>query len=234
MHKRPQALGLFSVATLSLLGVTGEAMAIEEPKYTVIEKSGDIEIRRYQERLVAEVEITGAFEEAGSLGFRPLADFIFGNNVPAEKIAMTSPVTQQNKQERDGHKIAMTAPVTQAPQGGAYLVQFTMPSQYTLKTLPTPRDRRVKLRVLPAQTVAAIRYSGRWTQANYDNNLKKLRSYISNQDRLAAGEPRWARYNAPYIPWFLRRNEVLIPLHDKAMSIKTSASAPQASAEIQR
>lgn len=184
-------------------------MAIEEPRYRLVDRSGDIDIREYAPRVVAEVEVEADFEEAGSKGFRPLADYIFGNNKPETKVEMTAPVSQE---PAEGAKIAMTAPVTQQEDSGRHVVRFTMPASYTLETLPAPRNPRVKLRQLESSTVAVIRYSGFWSQKNYEEQLVALRSKIKARGMVEQGPPTWARYNAPITPWFMRRNEIHIPV----------------------
>jgi hypothetical protein len=182
--------------------------AIEEPTYTVDEQYSDFEVRVYEPYLVAEVTVPGPAQEAGNQGFRILAAYIFGSNVSQQKIEMTAPVTQVAESE----KIAMTAPVTQTPEGSGFVVQFTMPAAYTLETLPTPVDEQVRLREVPAARYAVIRFSGLWSQGNYDRHLLKLTQGMAEQQLQAAGSPIYARYNAPFVPWFLRRNEIWMPL----------------------
>ena len=186
-------------------------MAIEEPTYEVVRAYPDFEIRRYAPVLVAQTRIEGVpFAEAGSRAFGILAGYIFGKNKGAKKIEMTAPVTQ-TAAASEGERIAMTAPVMQAADpSGATVVQFAMPAQWTLATLPEPVDPRVELREVPARTVAAIRYSGTWSAARYEEHLAKLREALAREGLAARGEPVWARYNGPTTPWFMRRNEVLL------------------------
>ena len=134
---------LLTLGTLIGFTVIGTpAMAIEEPKFTVSLHEGAFETRDYPAVVAAEVTVTGDQKGAASKGFRLLAGYIFGGNTRRQSIAMTAPVAQ----ERAGEKIAMTAPVTQTPSDGAWVVRFTMPSRYSLATLPQPNDPRVKLR----------------------------------------------------------------------------------------
>jgi hypothetical protein len=121
---------------------------------------------------------------------------------------MTAPVSQQ----RDGEKIAMTAPVGQEAVGERWAVTFMMPANYTLETLPVPTDEKVRLRAIPSRRMAAVRYSGTWSRQRYERNLARLREWLKVQGLAAAGDPVWARYNPPFTPWFLRRNEILVPL----------------------
>lgn len=184
------------------------AMAIEEPEYRSLEKAGDFELRHYEPRIVAETMVDGAFSDVGNEGFRRLADYIFGNNRKKASIDMTAPVNQAPSSE----KIAMTAPVNQAVLNDKWRVTFTMPAKYTMDTLPEPLDPRVVLKQEPGRLIAAIRYSGTWSQERYEMNEKRLRSLILERGLEPVGDPIFARYNPPFTLWFLRRNEVLIPV----------------------
>jgi hypothetical protein len=194
------------VVTLAVLA-TSAAMAIEEPLFQVIEKDGDFELREYAKYVVAETRVAAGFEDAGSVAFQRLFRYISGSNVAKQKIAMTAPVTQAK-----GEKIAMTAPVAQRAEGDGYVVAFTLPSTYTLASAPRPLDPSVTLREIPAQRVAAWRYSGRWTIDNYREHEALLRHRLKLRGLAASGPAILARYNPPFMPWFLRRNEVLIPV----------------------
>lgn len=185
-------------------------MAIEGPKYQVEWTYPSFEVRRYAPCVVAETEVVGSREQAGNEGFRRLAGYIFGKNLGARKIAMTAPVVEA---EVKGAKIAMTAPVAEIPVSGAddrFLIQFTMPAAYTRESLPEPIDDRIHLRQLPEKRVAAIRYSGTWSELRYLKHLQKLRAAMAEHGVAGAAEPVWARYDPPFKPWFMRRNEILI------------------------
>ncbi len=183
-------------------------MAIEEPAYEVIEQSEDFELRRYEPYIVAETIVEGDFSKVGNEGFRRLAGYIFGNNRKKEAIAMTAPVNQAPSSE----KIAMTAPVGQQAEGAKWRITFTMPAKYTMETLPEPLDDRVKLKREAGGLMATIRYSGTWGEARYEEQEATLRSLLAQRGLETVGEPVFARYNPPFLPWFLRRNEVLIPV----------------------
>jgi len=196
--------------TLSLVAPC-TAMAIEEPQFEVIEPDGAFELRECAPYLVAETRVEAGFESAGNAAFRRLFRYISGNNVTQQKIAMTAPVTQSRGEAR-GEKIAMTAPVTQVAAGDAYRVAFVLPASYTLETAPKPLDKTIEIRAVPSRLVASWRYSGRWTEGNYREAESRLREQIAERDLEAGGEPILARYNPPFMPWFLRRNEVWIPV----------------------
>lgn len=186
-------------------------MAVETPKFTVLEQLEEgLELREYPAYVVAETEVEGEQSDVGNEAFSRLAGYIFGKNRGAQKIAMTAPVTQA---PAEGTRIEMTAPVTQQASGARrWQVQFMMPSGWSLDTLPQPDDARVHLRVVPARRVAAVRYSGTWSQANYREHLEVLTAGLSRHGLIAKGAPIWARYDPPYKPWFLRTNEILVEL----------------------
>ncbi len=182
-------------------------MGIEEAAYVVEKKDGVFEVRQYAPQVVAEISVDGTLEEAGNKAFRPLFKYISGANNAQGKIAMTAPVGQQ----AEGRKIAMTAPVGQEAVSNQWAVRFTMPTNFTLATLPSPTDAQVHLRAIPARRMAAVRYSGTWSQKRYERNLARLRDWMKTNGLIAAGEPVWARYDPPFMPWFMRRNEILVP-----------------------
>lgn len=204
-----------AILTLVLIFSGGAALAYEEPRYDVVKQYEEFELRRYAPYIVAEMQVSGAFKEVGNKAFRVLADFIFGNNQRQEKMAMTAPVNQQPVAVA-GEEIGMTAPVTsrsvspESSGAGTYVFSFLMPSKYTLETLPKPVDPRVSIRQVPAQLLAARRYSGGWSNGKYREHESTLLQALSRAGIKPVGAPVFARYNSPFTLWFLRRNEVLI------------------------
>jgi hypothetical protein len=152
--------------------------------------------------------LAASAEDAGNQAFPILAGYIFGKNKGEKKFAMTAPVTQAAAPVR----MDMTAPVTQAAVAGGTRVQFVLPKGVTLATAPEPIDPRVQLRLVPAGTWAVLRYSGTWSQANYLEHLDGLKAALQAAGVATQGEPVLARYNAPFTPWFMRRNEVWLAL----------------------
>jgi hypothetical protein len=183
-------------------------VSLEKAKYTVIEEKGNIQIRQYQPSIVAETLVDADFNEAGNIAFRRLFNYISGKNRKKESIAMTAPVTQQPNPE----KIAMTAPVSQQKTADKFAVSFVMPSKYTMDTLPQPLDPNVVLRQVPAYKAAVIRYSGTWSKKRYDAYKSQLDTFIQDKKLKPFGEAIWARYDPPFQLFFLRRNEILIPI----------------------
>lgn len=193
---------------LALLAAPLMSHAIEEPGYAVEREWAGVEIRAYAPYVVAEVLVSGPADEASSEAFPILAGYIFGKNKGERRMAMTAPVTQT----AEPVKMAMTAPVTQSPEAGGFRVQFVLPQGITLASAPEPTDSRVKLREVPASRVAVIRYSGFWSQANYEEHLALLQTALREADQPWVGEPVLSRYNPPITPWFLRRNEIWLTL----------------------
>ncbi|MBJ6727161.1 SOUL family heme-binding protein [Geomesophilobacter sediminis] len=183
-------------------------MATEEAPYTVVKASGIFELRDYEPQILAEILVDSTLEDAGNKAFRRLFNYISGANQSRSSIAMTAPVSQ----EQSGEKIAMTAPVSQEASAGKWTVSFTMPASYTVETLPVPNDSSIILRQVPSRRMAAVRYSGTWSEKNYLDHKTQLENWIRENGLVITGEPVWARYNPPFTLPFLRRNEVLIPV----------------------
>jgi hypothetical protein len=180
---------------------------VEQAKYDVVESHGAIEIRDYAPMIVAEASVPGDRETAIGDGFRMIADYIFGNNVSSQKVAMTAPVTQQTSE-----KIAMTAPVTQQGGEGVWQVRFVMPSSYTMQTLPKPNNEVVILKEIAGKRFAVIRFSGRPKQDDLDNRTNELEAFIEDKKLQAISKPTYAFFNPPWTLPFLRRNEVMIEI----------------------
>lgn len=197
---------ILAVAVI-IIGAT-KVMAIEEAAYTVLKKDGKFEVRDYAPHILAETIVDDDFEQAGGTAFKRLFRYISGENRSRDKLEMTAPVSQKPR----GKKIEMTAPVEQQPSLGQWAVSFMMPASYTLETLPEPDDPNISLRQVPAHRMAAVRYSGFWSEKNYLRHKKELESWVHEEGFTIVGEPVWARYNPPFTLWFLRRNEILVPI----------------------
>lgn len=196
------------IAVIVIISGAIDTMAIEEAKYKVLEKDNRFEIRDYVPHILAETIVEGNLEEAGKKAFNRLFRYISGENRSRTKLAMTAPISQQPNEE----KIQMTAPVGQRRVHENWSVSFMMPNSYTLKTLPEPEDPNVTLHQVPARRMAAVRYSGFWSEERYLRYKSELELWIKQKGFTIVGDPIWARYNPPFTPWFLRRNEILIPV----------------------
>ncbi|MGB7981929.1 MAG: heme-binding protein [Candidatus Nanopelagicales bacterium] len=162
----------------------------EQQKYTVLQRCGDAEIRAYPQHTVAEVVVDGDFDSAGNKGFRPLFNYISGG------------------------KVSMTAPVVQTPGQAAgeqgHAVAFVMPADRSPDSLPAPSDSRVHLRVVPQRTAAALRFSGSGNARDLERRSAQLHAALVGSTWTAVGPVRLARFNAPFVPPFLRHNEVVV------------------------
>ena len=185
-------------------------MATEEPKYELIEKSDDFELRQYHPMLIAEVLVNGNMDQASSKGFRLIADYIFGNNTTrtggSGKIKMTAPVTIAPRSK----KISMTIPVTLEKISDRWRVNFVMPSQYSLDTIPYPNNKQVILREIPARQVAVLGFSGFANEENTANRTQELLKWMDKNNLLPTRSIALARYNPPWTLPFLRRNEIIV------------------------
>jgi SOUL heme-binding protein len=200
------AWGRAVTSTLALVAMPSHATP--EPDFQVLRRIDGVELREYAPYTVAEVVVPGPAADAGGQAFPILAGYIFGKNKGERKLAMTAPVTQAQVPV----KLEVTAPVTQAPSPGGFLVQFVLPKGVTLATAPEPEDARVRLRDVPAHRIAVLRYSGFWSVANDAEHLQQLQAALRTAGLTWQGEPVVARYNPPFTPWFLRRNEIWLSL----------------------
>ena len=200
-------------------------MATEEPNYTILVKTENFELRRYDAQIVAQTWVTGDQDVASRQGFKILADYIFGNNKAASgnssKISMTAPVMMQpqvddaNVKKSEASKIAMTAPVMMKQEDNKWRVQFIMPSNYTMQTLPKPNNPDVTIAELPVKNYAVIKFSGLAGTQKVEAKTKELQTWMQSQKLVGTAVPELARYNPPWTLPFMRRNEIMIAYQKK-------------------
>ncbi len=187
---------IISLLAMTVLFTPGRsAMAIEEPDFDVLAEIESYEVRRYEPYLVAEVDVVG--DGSDGRAFRVLAGYIFGGNEGREKMQMTAPVESRDKSLDDED---------------ATTYAFVMERKYTLDTLPQPEDKRIRLLERPGRVVAVRRYSGGWSESKFAENRRVLLDALIRDKITVTGDAELARYDSPFKPWFLRRNEVLIPI----------------------
>lgn len=182
-------------------------MAVEEPKFTSVLKTGDFELRDYPRTIAAEVVVPGHQDAASSAGFRILANYIFGGNTGRQTIGMTAPVVQVPASHET---IAMTAPVIQSGSPEGWTIRFFMPSGYTLESLPVPDDPQVNLKAVPPRRLAVVRFSGLARAGDVADRTTGLKAFVAQQGLTAIGPATLARYDPPWTLWFMRRNEIMI------------------------
>jgi SOUL heme-binding protein len=195
----------------SALSILGVRIGTEEPHYINDPLSDTVEIRKYGPRIAAETTVTADEDRARSVGFRRLANYIFGGNHRDEQISMTAPVAQQSG--RGGDKIAMTAPVGQARQSDdSWTIRFFMPSKWSMETLPTPNDDDVTLVTVPGETVAVLRFTGDRGPAAVTAKTEELTKALRDKGIATTGDPVAWFYDPPWTLPFRRRNEIAIPV----------------------
>jgi effector-binding domain-containing protein len=194
------------VVLWSVWGYVGSR--VEQADYTVLQSMNGYEIREYPAHIVAQTTVQGAQREAMSTGFRIVAGYIFGANTKKESIAMTAPVVA----EKSSESIAMTAPVVATTEGDSQIISFGMPRSYTMDTLPTPTDSRVKIVTIPAKKYAVLQFSWYRTDARVKQMQEKLRALLTRDGITAHGATAYAGYNAPWTPPWMNRNEVLVDI----------------------
>ena len=188
----------------------------EEQPYQVLRRYGEFELRRYPSHLVAEVTLRSSFQRAGNIAFGSLFGYLNGQNRAGRSVAMTAPVVQS---AGGAENEAMTAPVAQrGTEEGGYTVAFVLPASMTAETAPEPTDPEVTIRTVPPTLAAAAGYSGRWSQASYERHCTRLLEAIEAEGLRAVGTPRFARFDPPFKPWFLRRNEVVVDVAEHGAS----------------
>jgi hypothetical protein len=170
-------------------GLVGVRALTEEPKYDRLAELGEVEIRRYGPRLAAETDVAGDEDSSRDEGFRRLAGYIFGGNAEEQRIAMT-------------------APVAQAPEAGGHAIRFFLPAAMT--NPPPPRDPRVRIVEVPAETVAVHRFSGSTGAEAVAAGKARLRAALEGSPWQPRGEPVAWFYDPPWTPPPLRRTEVAV------------------------
>jgi hypothetical protein len=186
-------------------------MAIETPKYEILRTDGKFEIRQYQEYINASIEIESDFKNSLGKGFQILADYIFGNNRTKTSIEMTAPVTEQTVRSK---KIEMTAPVISATvtEGQRYLISFTMPSKYTLESLPEPTNKKITLHKVSPHKAAVLKFSGYLNEKITSKKTQELEAWLRENDLNPKSGFAVAQYNPPWILGPFRRNEIIAEL----------------------
>lgn len=204
MKKLVSLLSSVWLAGCSVMGIRDTP----EPHYQVLLQDREFEVRAYPPLLVAETVVSADYAEAGSIGFKRLAGYIFGGNTARQSMAMTTPVIRQAESE----EIAMTAPVLQQTDGRQWRMAFVMPEGYRLDTLPIPLDDKVVLKEVPGKKVAVLSYSGSLNENTIAANSQKLLDWVNQRAYTPISSARSAAYDPPWTMPMLRRNEIHIDI----------------------
>ena len=215
--KRKWLVAVAALIPLVLIAIA--LVSLPAPDYEVIAKGDGFELRSYKPFNVAETEVDGDFEGASAPAFERLVGYIQRGNAGGRNLPMMAPVMQQPL----GPQATSVEPQANPEQASRWLVRFVMAKEYPMSYLPAPTDARVRLRELPARLVAAKRYSGGWTAQRYYTREADLLSALAEAGLVARGAPSFARYNAAFVPWFLRHNEVLVEIDDGGAAVEALA-----------
>lgn len=202
---------VFMLCVIGMLEKPAQATEYELPRYNVVEKDGDFEIREYDPQLVAEITMGGERCDAAKRGFRVLADFIFGDNSHNASVKMTAPVVQE-----EVHRLAGRSLMPVNSDEDVWIVRFMMPSEFTNETLPKPDDPRIHIATLPGHRTVSVTFTGLWTDSNLEGHFVKLQQFITDHNLQTTGKPVYAFYDDPFTwPWS-RRNEIIVTLAPEA------------------
>ncbi len=166
-------------------------MTAHQP-YSVLREFDAFELRRYPECALVQVRVDGDFDRAGNRGFRPLFNYISGDNSSAEKLSMTAPVIQE-----------------EAPDHGN-VISFVLPEGIDRDAIPLPRNSGVTTTIVAAHTAAAARFRGGWSEPLFRRKAADLLRVVASANIETVGEVYYARFDPPWMPGPLRHNEVLV------------------------
>jgi hypothetical protein len=206
-------LNYLLLALESAVAMFGVRSIYEQPRYEVVTRVGNVEIRRYAPRLSADVMVAADDQEKGrNEAFRVLAGYIFGQNREGADIAMTSPVATSaaDAAQSRGRLIGMTAPVETSGEPGVVFMRFFLPSKIKSDTAPVPNDLRIKIVEVPEEMIAALTFSGRATTKTLADKKRELCATLKISPWLPTQEPYSLFYDPPFTIPFLRRNEVAV------------------------
>ena len=177
----------------------------EQQPYELVRRYPHFELRRYPAHVVAEIQVSATFDRAGNAAFRHLFNYISGSNTARPKLAMTAPVIQNG-------------PLPGSDTAAEFAVAFVLPAGVTAETAPVPTDPGVRIRAVPGSLAAALRFSGSGSEAAFERHNNGLQAALTLAGLTAVGPPRFARFDPPFKPWFLRRNEVVQDVLEPAAS----------------
>jgi hypothetical protein len=177
------------VIGLAFAGCQATRAGYESAPYKVVRSDGKFELRDYPALTVVETPMANPNGSDGS--FMRLFRFITGANEGKQKIAMTTPVFMSGS---DTNRT----------------MAFVMPAGEKMVQVPKPTDAMVTIRQFEAGRFAVLRYSGRRTAEKEAEAERRLRSWMEAERVPAKPPPVFGYFDPPWIPAFLRRNEVML------------------------
>ena len=164
----------------------------ERQQYTVVRAFPGFDVRRYPDCVLVQVQVDGDFTRAASRGFRPLQNYLDGNNRSATTILMTPPVLHERAGE-SGH-----------------LISCVLPGESDPDSVPIPLDERLRILALPAHEAAVLRFGGGWSMKRFTEHGRSLLGSLTAADLLPDGPVYYARFDPPFRPGLLGHNEALV------------------------
>lgn len=201
----------------------------EQQPYELVHRYPHFELRRYPAHVVAEVHVNATFDRAGYAAFRHLFNYISGSNTARQKLAMTAPVIQESEPSQ---RLAMNAPVLQngpLPGNGEpadFVIAFVLPAGTTAETAPVPTNPDVVIRQVPGSLAAVVRFSGSGIGSAFARRITGLEAALTLAGLTAVGLPRFARFDPPFKPWFLRHNEVIQDVQEPSTAPESPGTSP--------
>ncbi|HNX35303.1 MAG TPA: heme-binding protein [Kiritimatiellia bacterium] len=106
-------------------------------------------------------------------------------------------------------EVSMSVPVSASVSTNDMV--FYVGSNSTKRALLSTAD--VSVQTLPALTVVSIGLRGSYTRKNYEEGLLKLNRWCARQKEWQTNAVPYVVYwNSPFMPWFLRKSEIHIPV----------------------
>ena len=192
------------VTIIAILTASPAWAEYERPIYNVVVKEDGLEIRDYAPAIVVETQVLASRRDAAGEAFRGLFKYISGNNTSGLEIPMTAPVAQ--------------TPAGKGPDGvsSKWAIRFFLPSNYSVENIPQPLQQGINIVTLEAQRFASVSFKGTQNDKKVAKYTTQLREFISQKGYEVSGEPVYAFYDPPFVPWFLRDNEILLPIQKVA------------------
>lgn len=160
----------------------------ESPSYEVVQQEGEFELRRYESFYIVVYE--NDLDPEIQNGFGTLFAYIGSNNLENKKISMTVPVIEDVRREKK--KMA-----------------FVVPRAFG-ENIPKPKSSNLKVETFEEGFYAVITYSGRATKSLENRKSEQLHRWVEEMGWTVVSNDKLAYYNAPFVPGFLRRNEVMV------------------------
>ncbi len=163
----------------------------KEPAFTLLKTIDNIEIRQYNEYIIAKTTVSLEKPKPDNDMFRTLASYIFGKNENDQSIPMTAPVTTFNGET-------------------SYDMLFYMLEADNIEDLPKPVGQNISFEKFNLDKCAVISFSWFTNDFKIEKYKRELKRFLQNNGYTQISPFMVNRYNSPWtLPWN-RKNEVLV------------------------